>query len=261
MEKRYFVYKHTSPTGKVYIGITSQEPFKRWGNGKNYSSNKFFKRAIEKYGWENFVHEIIFSELSEKDAKEAEKKLILEHKSYDSNFGYNITMGGESGNGLKHSEETKRKISEKEKGRPSPMKGRKHSELTKIKISLSSKGKSGRNSGFTISEETRKKISMSQKGKPKPKPKTPEYKEKMRVKKIGKKFSKTHKINHLNAILNYQKNRKDTVIYQITLDGKVVKKWQSQSDASRNLGIPQTTIGLHVKNGKPYKGYFYKKNV
>lgn len=26
----YSVYKHTSPSGKVYIGITKQKPVKRW---------------------------------------------------------------------------------------------------------------------------------------------------------------------------------------------------------------------------------------
>lgn len=29
----YSVYKHTFPNGKVYIGMTGQEPEKRWANG------------------------------------------------------------------------------------------------------------------------------------------------------------------------------------------------------------------------------------
>ena len=260
MEKKYFVYKHTSPNGKIYIGITIQCPLKRWGNGKNYNGNKIFMNAIKKYGWENFTHEILFSGLTEENAKETEKKLILESKSYDRKYGYNITMGGESGNGLKHSEETKKKISEKEKGRISPMKGKKHSEETKKKISISNKGK-GRKSGFTMNEETKTKISNAEKGKPKPKPKTAEYKNKMRDAKLGKPFSEIQKKNHLEGILKYQQERKDTIIYQTTLDGVIINKWQSQAEASRNIGIPQTTIGLHVRNGKPYKGYFFKKNV
>lgn len=260
MEKAYFVYKHTSPSGKVYIGITLQCPLKRWGNGKNYNGNKFFKNAIEKYGWENFEHEILFSGLTEEKAKEIEKNLILEYKSYDSNFGYNITMGGESGNGLKHTEETKKKISNAEKGRVSPMKGKKHSEETRRKISMSNKGKV-RRSGFTLSEETKMKISKAEKGKPKPKPKSAEYKEKMRAVRLGKPFSEKRKKKHLEGVLNYQKNRTDTVIFQTTIDGKIINRWQSQAEASRNLGIPQTTIGLHVRNGKPYKGFFYKKDI
>lgn len=34
---QYCVYKHTSPSGKCYIGITRQNPIKRWGqDGCNY---------------------------------------------------------------------------------------------------------------------------------------------------------------------------------------------------------------------------------
>ena len=32
----YTVYKHTSPIGKVYIGITKMNPIRRWSNGKGY---------------------------------------------------------------------------------------------------------------------------------------------------------------------------------------------------------------------------------
>jgi len=32
--KNYCVYKHTSPNGKMYIGMTGQNPEKRWGKGK-----------------------------------------------------------------------------------------------------------------------------------------------------------------------------------------------------------------------------------
>ena len=34
--KNFIVYKHTSPNGKVYIGITKQNPKQRWGNGSGY---------------------------------------------------------------------------------------------------------------------------------------------------------------------------------------------------------------------------------
>lgn len=156
-------------------------------------------------------------------------------KNWESKFGYNITLGGESGLGYKHTDETKKRISESEKGRPSPMKGRHHSE------------------------ETKKKISESQKGKPKPKPTTIEYKEKMRNAILGTKFSEERKIKHRIGITKYQQERLDTVIIQTDLHGKIINKWQSQNEASRKLNIPQSTIGLHVKNGKPYKNNFFIK--
>lgn len=38
----YTLYKHTAPSGKVYIGITSQNVMKRWQNGSGYSQNVYF---------------------------------------------------------------------------------------------------------------------------------------------------------------------------------------------------------------------------
>ena len=40
VEKTYCVYKHTSPSGKVYIGMTCKDPpEKRWSNGNGYKRN------------------------------------------------------------------------------------------------------------------------------------------------------------------------------------------------------------------------------
>ena len=47
-EKLYCVYKHTSPSGKIYIGMTCQEPpEKRWHNGNGYKNNPHFIKKIE----------------------------------------------------------------------------------------------------------------------------------------------------------------------------------------------------------------------
>ncbi len=89
------VYKHTFPNGKVYIGITGKKPEQRWAKGKGYGKNTYIRSAIEKYGWENVEHEILFDDLTEEEAKVKEIELI---KQYDSNFpdhGYNLTCGGE----------------------------------------------------------------------------------------------------------------------------------------------------------------------
>ena len=73
-ERCYSVYKHTSPSGKVYIGMTSMEPGKRWKAG--YKDCKAFYRCIQKYGWENIKSEIIFSGLTWKEACKLEIKMI-----------------------------------------------------------------------------------------------------------------------------------------------------------------------------------------
>ena len=64
------VYIHTNLiNGKKYVGITSNPVKKRWRNGYGYSENLPIGRAIRKYGWENFDHEIIADNLDEDDAK------------------------------------------------------------------------------------------------------------------------------------------------------------------------------------------------
>ena len=60
----YKVYMHTSPSGKVYVGITCQPTYARWKNGNGYKNNKHFYNAIIKYGWDNFEHQIILENVS-----------------------------------------------------------------------------------------------------------------------------------------------------------------------------------------------------
>lgn len=116
----YTVYRHISPSGKVYVGITKRKPEYRWNKGKGYREDQIvFYRAIKKYGWNNFTHEILYTDLSEKDAKNLEIFLIKQYKTL--NISYNITDGGDGGRGLHgkrkgHSEETKKKMSESRKG-------------------------------------------------------------------------------------------------------------------------------------------------
>lgn len=101
-DKKWTVYKHTSPSGKVYIGITSKDPKYRWSNGKGYR-NTYFANAIKKYGWDNIEHEILFTDLNENDAKEMEKELIAKYNSNNRKYGYNMTKGGNGTLGIKRS--------------------------------------------------------------------------------------------------------------------------------------------------------------
>lgn len=90
------VYMHISPNGKKYIGITGRKPKERWQNGKGYSHNEHFSSAIIKYGWDNFSHEILFENLNQDTAKRLEQICILLLRTYDREYGYNKTFGGEN---------------------------------------------------------------------------------------------------------------------------------------------------------------------
>lgn len=103
----YTVYRHTTPSGKVYIGITRQSPNDRWRRGWGYSTNLVFFRAINKYGWDNIKHEILLDGLTKEEAKAAEVRLIAEHRSTEREYGYNITKGGDAGVSRPHTEEEK----------------------------------------------------------------------------------------------------------------------------------------------------------
>lgn len=139
---------HTCPNGKRYIGITGQNPLVRWANGRGYKAhNEHFYNAILKYGWDSIEHRIIASDISKECACEIEKSLIKEYQTNDRRFGYNKSTGGEypsAGVRRVHSEETRRKISEIQKGR-------KLSKETIIKRSISQ-------TGLKRSFETRKKM-------------------------------------------------------------------------------------------------------
>lgn len=130
----YCVYLHTSPTNKYYVGITKQNPLKRWANGRGYCKNKHFYNAILKYGWDNFKHEIIFSGITKEEAIQSEKQLIKALNSNNPLFGYNNTEGGETRKSL--SKEGRLKVSTKNKGK-------KRSIDTRRKIAESKNNKKG----------------------------------------------------------------------------------------------------------------------
>ena len=90
----YNVYKHTNLINhKSYIGITSQKCENRWGiNGKGYELQPKFYHAIQKYGWDNFQHDILYTNLDKETALKIEADLI---KTYDTiKNGYNISPHG-----------------------------------------------------------------------------------------------------------------------------------------------------------------------
>lgn len=79
----------------MYVGQTCNLS-ERWrNNGKNYFNSIKFYNAIKKYGWDNFTHEVVYSNLNKQAADKLEKELIHKYNSIEE--GYNLKEGGSRG--------------------------------------------------------------------------------------------------------------------------------------------------------------------
>jgi len=283
-EREYYVYKHTNKkNNKVYIGITCQDPKKRWLYGKGYQGNDYFNKSIIKYGWDNFEHEILHEHLTKEEAEQKEIELIKKYKSNQREFGYNMDNGGRV---HRFTEETKQKLSKSHKGKPSWCKGlhinvgennsffgKHHTEETKQKISNANKGRKKTpeqkaivsesckktwrkkiEDGYSVSDETKEKLRKAMIGREstfKGHHHTEEAKEKLRKAHLGKKINKevAEKIAEKNRvpILCYDKN----MIF--------IKEYPSVISASKDLNIFGSNISRCLKNeNATAKGYKFR---
>lgn len=147
---KHIVYQITNLINdRIYIGVhATKNPDVFDGY---LGSGKIMKQAIDKYGKNTFIRETLhcFENLKEAYLKEC---TIVNEDFVNREDTYNLSLGGYgSFLGQHHSEESKKKISESNKGRVV-------SKETRKKISESEKGK-------TVSEETKKKLSKAQMGK------------------------------------------------------------------------------------------------
>ena len=132
------------PTQKRYIGsaidLKRRERQHFVNLQKNKHPNTYLQNSYNKYGKNNFLFKILcYYEPSELIFQE---QRFLDH--YKRNSLFNICKTAGSCLGLKHTEQTKKKIGLGNKGK-------KHTDEAKIKISKVHKGKS-------ISEKTKKKM-------------------------------------------------------------------------------------------------------
>lgn len=95
----YEIYRHTSPSGKSYIGITSEDSYTRFTKHlrkARFGSTTNFHKAIRKYGedcWQSEILDAFYTE-DKKEAYAKEQSWIdSEQPEYnmDCGFGWNIT--------------------------------------------------------------------------------------------------------------------------------------------------------------------------
>lgn len=152
-----YIYKITSPSGKIYVGST-KDLHKRLGQYRRCSCKKQNKiyRSIKKYGWEKHTIEVL---------EEPKLEEMLSRESYWGNYfevlgenGLNLSLPKSGDTYSSLSKEYRKIRSDLTKGKNNGMFGKKHSEETKIKIGNAHRGKK-------MSDESRRKMSESHKGK------------------------------------------------------------------------------------------------
>lgn len=237
MERNYCVYKHTTPSGKVYIGLTGKQPKERWDSGHGYRNNPHFWNAIKLYGWNNIKHEILYTNLTKEEAGKIERQLIAEYDSRNPDKGYNELEGGTFGYTFSHTEETKKKISESSSQRWSD----------ETQHTLMSERMSGKNNPFygkTHSDEVRKIISEKNK-------QLLEEQKSIRNHRLATYWKgKTRKADSVEK----SARAKWKPVNQYTKDGQFIKTWDSAKEACDTLHICKSTVSQCCKGTKPSAG-------
>lgn len=176
------VYMHENRfNGKKYIGVTGQKPTRRWQNGKHYDGNAHFRAAIQKYGWDGFKHEILYTELTQAEAERLETELIEKYRTTDPTKGYNLATGGGVNAGFRWSEDARARFSATKLGSQVTPEarakmsawhtGRHKSPETRAKMSAALMGNT-RCLGRRVSPETREKLANQKRGSANPQAKT-----------------------------------------------------------------------------------------
>jgi len=244
--------------GKIYIGKDKHN------NQKYYGSGLLLKEAIKKYGIENFKKEILEYCVSETELNDKEKFWINHYQSFQRDIGYNLTLGGDGG--LTVLDEDERKIiyqnikntnlllSEEELSfKYGKNKGKKMgplSDQTKMKISEKNKGeKNGmyglipwNKGGNCYTEEQLKNFSESHIGQVpwnKGVPATEESKKNQSMKMTGRKMSQETKNKLSESLKNSEKKKQSDLTKKGTTGPNKGKKCSEET----KLKISQTLKG------------------
>ena len=165
MSKGIYCYIDKKDNQIVYVGkdsyIDKNKRHKEHLAPSNYNEqpiNRILQNNPNRY-----IYQVLW-EIDDCTNNHLNQMEIFYIKKYDPQF--NFTEGGDGVSGFRHSEETRKKISETNKGKTPWNKGKinVYSEETRKKMSESKKGENHPMYGKTHSEETKKKMSEAQKG-------------------------------------------------------------------------------------------------
>ena len=264
-----FIYKITNTISKkCYIGETVKpDPEKRWIQHKNTIKRGIgcpaLQDAVKKYGIDNFRFDVLLICFDE-DRFKYEIEYIKKYNTVVPN-GYNILEGGPGGGfkGKIHSDETKKKISEnnKQKYIDNPELKKEMSERNKI-IMNSDIIKNKISEGMKHSKKYQDMKDNKKVGNFNNTSHTEETKNKIResVKKYYGENQKDKK-NQINIIKHRDAMAKSVgvKISQYDEHNNLINTFVSFADASRQTGIPNSTIKICVKDNTINRGFIWKR--
>ncbi len=157
------VYKITNIyNGKIYVGQTIRRVEERWKSHIRDSNKPLYpiQHAIQKYGKNNFLIEVICECATQEDLNEKENYFAHQLNSFCPN-GYNLRAGDGSGS---MSESLREHMSIIRQGVGNPNFGKTTSQETRDKMSKSHRGEKSYNYGKTQSLETKQKNALAHLG-------------------------------------------------------------------------------------------------
>lgn len=251
--KQYYIYKTTNLINhKQYIG-------KHYGelDDSYLGSGTLLKKAIEKYGKQNFIKDILYIAKDNDEANIKEKEFIKIYNAVESELFYNLHEGGDGGN-------NNQKISESLSGEKHPMYNKHHSIETKEKISKSSRAY------WTEEKRRERALQYAGSGNPmygKKKSKESEYKrlqntnfsayrdEKYRMK-MSKAVAGEKNGNYGNK---GEKAKNGKQVCMCDENWNIIKIFNTKNLALDFLGIKgHSSLNQAIKEKRLYKNYYWK---
>lgn len=213
--------KDTKEIFYVGIGNDNKRPYSK------KSRSSFWKSVVNKH---DYIVDIVCNNVSWKEAGEIEKFLIFSYGRRDLSLGtlINLTDGGCGWLGGKHTEESKKNISNKNKGRVV-------SQETRDKISKANKGRK-------CSKETKLKLSKMYKGK--------KLSEKDRLRLLS--YSTGRK--HLDSTKEKISLSNGIPVVQLSKEGNFIRSYRNAKYAGEKLKICHSNITAVCKGKRTLSG-------
>ena len=230
------IYKITNLlTGKMYVGKDETS------NPDYFGSGVLIRKAIKKYGKENFKKEILAETDDKFELRNLEKYFIQTLESYRREIGYNISLGGDGGDTISNNPnraEIIAKISKLQKGIP---KSKEHIEALKkahprLKMEDKNMDKESWLKNIRAAHSKRKGKSLEEI--------------------VGEERAREIKLD----LREKRKLRDDkTPVAKFTKDGRLIAKYESQQQAALEENLRQGDISNCITGRqKTVKGFIWK---